>query len=81
MPALKHNLKRNKPVLGKKLKHAVVHWNKAADPAKSLSTTAGPLVSTMVALVKDDGVVLLGYQLRSPEAHQLFWGKCVRGFL
>ncbi|CAN1123556.1 hypothetical protein LINPERPRIM_LOCUS3311 [Linum perenne] len=27
----------------------------------------------MEALVADDGVVLLGYQLRSPEAHKLFW--------
>ncbi|KAL6283549.1 hypothetical protein ACE6H2_014478 [Prunus campanulata] len=63
MPALKHNLKRNKPVLGKTVKHAIVHWNKAADQAKSLSPpydvvyieeTVGPLVSTMEALVKDD---------------------------
>ncbi|CAB4307846.1 unnamed protein product [Prunus armeniaca] len=96
MPALKHNLKRNKPVLGKTLKHAIVHWNKAADQAKSLSPpydvvvatdvvyieeTVGPLVSTMEALVKDDGVVLLGYQLRSPEAHQLFWEMCERVFV
>ncbi|XP_016652542.1 PREDICTED: protein-lysine N-methyltransferase rrg1-like [Prunus mume] len=96
MPALKHNLKRNKPVLGKTLKHAIVHWNKAADQAKSLSPpydvvvatdvvyieeTGGPLVSTMEALVKDDGVVLLGYQLRSPEAHQLFWEMCERVFV
>ncbi|XP_021833394.1 protein-lysine methyltransferase C42C1.13-like [Prunus avium] len=96
MPALKHNLKRNKPVLGKMVKHAIVHWNKAADQAKSLSPpydvvvatdvvyieeTVGPLVSTMEALVKDDGVVLLGYQLRSPEAHQLFWEMCERVFV
>ncbi|KAM1041700.1 hypothetical protein ACFX2I_030811 [Malus domestica] len=95
MPALKHNLKRNKPVLGKTIKHAIVHWNKAADQAKSLSPpydvvvatdvvyieeTVGPLVSTMEALVKDDGVVLLGYQVRSPEAHQLFWEMCERVF-
>jgi hypothetical protein len=34
------------------------------------------LVSTMEALVADDGVILLGYQLRSPEADKLFWELC-----
>ncbi|KAM0997892.1 hypothetical protein EV1_007769 [Malus domestica] len=83
-------------VLGKTIKHAIAHWNKPADQAKSLSPpydvvmatdvvyieeTVGPLVSTMEALVKDDGVVLLGYQVRSPEAHQLFWEMSERVFL
>ncbi|KAM1101318.1 hypothetical protein ACFX19_007789 [Malus domestica] len=83
-------------VLGKTIKHAIVHWNKPADQAKPLSPpydvvmatdvvyieeTVGPLVSTMEALVKDDGVVLLGYQVRSPEAHQLFWEMSERVFL
>src|SRR2546423_1261511 len=31
------------------------------------------LVGAMLALVADDGVVLLGYQLRSPEADKKFW--------
>jgi hypothetical protein len=31
-----------------------------------------PLVSTMEALLADDGVIFLGYQLRSPEADELF---------
>lgn len=35
----------------------------------------------MEALVADDGVVLLGYQLRSPEAHKLFWEMCAEVFL
>ena len=40
----------------------------------------GPLVSTMEALVADDGVVLLGYQVRSPEADKLFWELCEQVF-
>jgi hypothetical protein len=31
-------------------------------------------METLVA--DDDGVVLLGYQLRSPEADKLFWELC-----
>ena len=87
MPALKRNLKINKPVLTKTLKHSVLYWNNA-DQIKSLKPpydvvlatdvvyieeSVGPLVSAMEVLVADDGVVLLGYQLRSPEAHKLFW--------
>ena len=34
----------------------------------------------MLSLLSDDGVVLLGYQIRSPEAHQLFWEMCDRVF-
>ncbi|XAR72601.1 Calmodulin-lysine N-methyltransferase [Bertholletia excelsa] len=94
MPALRHNLKRNKPVLGKTLKTAQLYWNnsdqiKALGPPFDLviatdvvyiEESVGPLVSAMEALVGDAGVVLLGYQLRSPEAHQLFWELCGRVF-
>ncbi|KAL6134115.1 hypothetical protein ACLB2K_066348 [Fragaria x ananassa] len=83
-------LKRNKPVLCKNLKHAILHWNKAdqiaalsppydvvvATDVVYIEETVGPLISTMEAMVKDDGVVLLGYHLRSPEAHKLFWEMC-----
>uniref|UniRef100_A0A5B7CF31 Uncharacterized protein n=1 Tax=Davidia involucrata TaxID=16924 RepID=A0A5B7CF31_DAVIN len=94
MPALKHNLKRNKPVLAKTLKTAQLYWTnpdhiKALAPPFDLviatdvvyiEESVGPLVSAMEALVADTGVVLLGYQLRSPEAHGLFWELCGRVF-
>ncbi|XP_044466890.1 protein-lysine methyltransferase METTL21E [Mangifera indica] len=87
MPALKHNLKRNKPVLKKALKTSVLYWNnqdqiKALNPPFDVVIAAdvvyieesvGQLVGAMESLMADDGVVLLGYQLRSPEAHKLFW--------
>ncbi|XP_027157072.1 EEF1A lysine methyltransferase 3-like [Coffea eugenioides] len=91
MPALKHNLKRNKPVLKKALKTAHLYWaNEAQMKALGphpfdvvvaadvvyIEESVGPLVETMVELVAEDGVVLLGYQVRSPEAHLLFWEKC-----
>lgn len=94
MPALKHNLKRNKPVLNKTLKHSILYWNNR-DQINSLNPpfdyviatdvvyieeTVAPLLSTMEALLKDDGVVLLGYQLRSPEADKLFWELCDKAF-
>ncbi|KAH6788898.1 S-adenosyl-L-methionine-dependent methyltransferases superfamily protein [Perilla frutescens var. frutescens] len=90
MPALKHNLKRNKPVLKKSLKTAQFYWGNeeqtnslkppfdfviAADVVY-LEETVAPLIRAMERLVADDGVVLLGYQLRSPEAHELFWAMC-----
>ncbi|XP_059450386.1 uncharacterized protein LOC132181266 [Corylus avellana] len=90
MPALKRNLKRNKPVLAKTLKHSILYWNNP-DQIKSLNPpfhyviatdvvyieeTVVPLVSTMESLMADDGVVLLGYQLRSAEADKLFWELC-----
>ncbi|KAL4393265.1 hypothetical protein AHAS_Ahas02G0034700 [Arachis hypogaea] len=59
MPALKRNLKVNKLVLCKNLKHS-------------------HLISAMEALVYEDGVVLLGYQVRSSEAHKKFWEMCLR---
>ncbi|KAJ8749351.1 hypothetical protein K2173_018839 [Erythroxylum novogranatense] len=87
MPALKHNLKRNKQTLGKMLKHSIVYWNNS-DQIKALNPpfdiviatdvvyieeSVGQLVGALDALLADDGVVLFGYQLRSPEAHKLFW--------
>ncbi|GMJ13081.1 hypothetical protein like AT5G44170 [Hibiscus trionum] len=95
MPALKHNLKRNKPVLGKNLKTSVLYWNnkdqiRAVNPPFDVVIAAdvvyieesvGHLVGAMEALVADDGVVLLGYQLRSPEADKLFWEMCEKVFV
>ncbi|KAL9243792.1 hypothetical protein vseg_017638 [Gypsophila vaccaria] len=87
MPALKHNLKKNKGVLKKSLKVAQLYWGNS-DQMKALSPpfdivlaadvvyiveTVRPLVDTMRELVKDDGVVLLGYQVRCPDADVLFW--------
>ncbi|KAI3809409.1 hypothetical protein L1987_25381 [Smallanthus sonchifolius] len=46
MPAFKHNLKRNKPVLGKMLKTSQLHWNNS-DQIKALklrSTSSNDLV-------------------------------------
>ncbi|PKI51349.1 EEF1A lysine methyltransferase 3 [Punica granatum] len=94
MPALKHNLKRNKPALGKALKTAVLCWNnpdqiKALNPPFDvviatdvvyIEESVRHLVSATAALVKPDGVVLLGYQLRSPEADKLFWELCDEAF-
>jgi hypothetical protein len=34
------------------------------------------LMSTLEALVVDYGIILLGYQLRSPETDELFWELC-----
>ncbi|RWR89612.1 protein-lysine methyltransferase METTL21D [Cinnamomum micranthum f. kanehirae] len=94
MPALKRNLKRNRPALQRNLKTAVLYWNNH----KQLEALGAPfdfviaadvvyledgvphLVSAMEALVAPSGVVLLGYQLRSPEAHQLFWELAERVF-
>ncbi|CAH8358109.1 unnamed protein product [Eruca vesicaria subsp. sativa] len=90
MPALKHNLKRNKAALGKYLKTSIVSWSNrdqiaALNPPFDLVIAAdvvyieesvGDLVAAMGALVKDDGVVLLGYQVRSVEADKLFWEMC-----
>ncbi|KAL2331665.1 hypothetical protein Fmac_019246 [Flemingia macrophylla] len=95
MPALKRNLKVNKPILRKALKHSVLYWNNAhqiaslnppfdfvlATDVVYIRESVPSLVSAMEALVSLDGVVLLGYQLRSPEAHQLFWELCDKAFL
>ncbi|CAE6221317.1 unnamed protein product [Arabidopsis arenosa] len=90
MPALKHNLKRNKTALGKSLKTSIFYWNNrdqisALKPPFDLVIAAdvvyieesvGQLVTAMELLVADDGAVLLGYQIRSPEADKLFWELC-----
>ncbi|KAI3795267.1 hypothetical protein L1987_37918 [Smallanthus sonchifolius] len=94
MPALKHNLKRNKPVLGKMLKTSQLHWNNSdqiralkppfdfviAADVVYIEESVAPLLAAMEAMVSDSGVVLLGYQVRSPEAHALFWEQCYRIF-
>ncbi|KAL8228548.1 hypothetical protein R6Q57_016132, partial [Mikania cordata] len=94
MPALKHNLKRNKPVLGKMLKTAQLHWNNSdqinalkppfdiviAADVVYIEESVAPLLAAMEAMVSDSGFVLLGYQVRSPEAHALFWEQCYRIF-
>ncbi|KAI3859293.1 hypothetical protein MKW98_007674 [Papaver atlanticum] len=95
MPALKRNLKRNKPVLGKNLKISQLYWNNlnqiktlnppfdfviAADVVY-IEESVGHLVSAMESLVSDTGFILLGYQIRSPEAHKLFWELCENVFV
>ncbi|XP_065873783.1 uncharacterized protein [Euphorbia lathyris] len=95
MPALKHNLKRNKQVLGKMLKTSILYWNnedqiKAQKPPFDfviaadvvyIEESVSQLVGAMEALMADDGVVLLGYQVRSPEADKKFWEICREVFL
>ncbi|KAM7275484.1 hypothetical protein ACFE04_017350 [Oxalis oulophora] len=96
MPALKHNLKRNKRVLNNKmLKTAVCYWSNgdqitalgppfdfvvAADVVY-IEESVVSLVDAMSKLVSDDGVVLLGYQVRSPEADIKFWEVCREVFV
>ncbi|RYQ79102.1 hypothetical protein Ahy_Scaffold7g108298 [Arachis hypogaea] len=68
MLALKRNLKVNTPVLRKNLKHSMLHGlHRGVDEALDFS---------LEALVSKDGVVLLGYQVRSLEAHKRFWEMC-----
>ncbi|KAI3847168.1 hypothetical protein MKW92_011461 [Papaver armeniacum] len=95
MPALKRNLKRNKPVLGKNLKISQLYWNnlnqiKTLNPPFDFVIAADVvyieesvrhLVSAMESLVSDTGFILLGYQIRSPEAHKLFWELCENVFV
>ncbi|KAK9131907.1 hypothetical protein Scep_011435 [Stephania cephalantha] len=94
MPALKRNLKRNKPHLPKPLKTAQLYWNNKAQIEDVVRKNGGffdfvvaadvvyiedsvrSLVEAMAMLVGDDGVVLLGYQLRCPSADRLFWEVC-----
>ncbi|XWS68700.1 hypothetical protein CRYUN_Cryun04dG0113800 [Craigia yunnanensis] len=90
MPALK----RNKPVLGKNLKTSILYWNnkdqmRAVNPPFDvvivdvvyIEESVGHLVVAMQALIADDGVLLLGYQLRSPEADKLFWEMSEKVFV
>ncbi|KAF6147541.1 hypothetical protein GIB67_037430 [Kingdonia uniflora] len=95
MPALKRNLKRNKPVLGKTLKTSQLYWNNSnqiktlnppfdfviAADVVYIEESVGSLVGAMEELVADDGVVLLGYQVRAKEAHEKFWELCEKVFL
>lgn len=95
MPALKHNLKRNKAALKKTLRTAQLYWGNEeqvkslkppfdfviATDVVYLEETVERLIKAMWSLVADDGVVLLSYQLRSPEAHTLFWDMCVGYFV
>ncbi|EPS73943.1 hypothetical protein M569_00813 [Genlisea aurea] len=94
MPALKHNLKRNKPALKKNLKTSQLYWENEqqlrslnppfdyviATDVVYIEKAVAPLIRAMEGLLADDGVVLLGYQLRSPEAHELFWEMCEEFF-
>ncbi|KAI5068164.1 hypothetical protein GOP47_0016509 [Adiantum capillus-veneris] len=41
-----------------------------------LENIVEPLLSTFCALAGPSSVILLGYQLRSPEADELFWRLC-----
>ena len=41
-----------------------------------IEKSVAELVGAMEALVADNGVVLLGYQLRCPEADVKFWEIC-----
>ncbi|CAL5391530.1 unnamed protein product [Camellia sinensis] len=77
MPTLKRNLKSNSdqitalcPPFDLVIATDVVY----------IEDTAAPLVFAMEASIGDTGTVLLGYQLRSPEAHHLFWEICGRVF-
>ncbi|KAG9447785.1 hypothetical protein H6P81_013913 [Aristolochia fimbriata] len=95
MPALKRNLKRNKPALGKLPKIAQVYWqnDKQLDDLRPpfdfviaadvvyIEESVASLISAMEKLVSPTGVVLLGYQVRSPEAHRKFWELCESAFV
>lgn len=94
LPALKHNVKRNRDKFAKSPKYQQLYWNnveqirKVAPPFDFVVATdvvymedsALWLVDALDALVGESGVVLLGYQLRSPEAHALFWEKVAKVF-
>ncbi|KAE8716454.1 C2H2 and C2HC zinc fingers superfamily protein [Hibiscus syriacus] len=72
MPALKHNLKRNKPVLGKNLKTSILYWNN-----KDQIRAANPPFDLVIAA----DVVYIEESLRSPEADKLFWEMCENVFV
>ncbi|XP_050208444.1 uncharacterized protein LOC126657735 [Mercurialis annua] len=94
MPALKHNLKRNKQTLGKMLKTSILYWNNKdqltalnppfdvviATDVVYIEESVRDLVTVMDDLVAENGVILLGYQLRSPEADKKFWEICIEVF-
>lgn len=41
-----------------------------------LENIVQPFLSTLCALAQPSSVIFLGYQMRSPEAHELFWRLC-----
>lgn len=45
-----------------------------------LENIVEPLISTMNVLAGANTVILLGYQIRSPEAHRFFWQICPNYF-
>ncbi|KAF3776832.1 Protein-lysine methyltransferase [Nymphaea thermarum] len=79
----------SRPTAGK-LKIAQLYWNNKAQiqalkppfdfviatDVVYLEETVEPLLSAMDALAGPATLILLGYQLRSPEAHQKFWELC-----
>jgi predicted nicotinamide N-methyase len=95
MPALKKNLKVNKSILKKNLKYSILYWNNSAQinsmnppfdfviaaDVVYIEESVPEFVSAMESLLSEDGVVLLGYQIRSPEAHKLFWEMCGEVFV
>jgi predicted nicotinamide N-methyase len=95
MPALKKNLKVNKSTLKKNLKYSILYWNNSvqinsmnppfdfviAADVVYIEESVPEFVSAMESLLSEDGVVLLGYQIRSPEAHRLFWEMCGEVFV
>ncbi|ERN14040.1 protein-lysine methyltransferase METTL21D [Amborella trichopoda] len=96
MPALKRNLKRNLRCFSGVTKPRAVqlYWNNEqqvralkppfdfviATDVVYLENGVEPLLMTMEKLCGPESVVLLGYQLRSPEADRLFWEMCPRFF-
>lgn len=95
MPALKRNLKVNKSVLGRNLKYMTMYWNDLekirgmnlpfdfviATDVVYIEESVSDLVRAMEILVGDNGVVLLGYQLRCPDADKRFWEMCGEVFV
>ena len=94
MPALRHNLKRNRAVLGRPPRHTLLHWNNAAQISAVrppfdyviaadvvyIEDSVGQLISAMEALLSPTGVVLLGYQVRCVDADRRFWELCGSSF-
>lgn len=95
MPALKRNLKVNKSVLGRNLKYMTMYWNDLekirgmnlpfdfviATDVVYIEESVSDLVRAMEILVGENGVVLLGYQVRCPDADKRFWEMCGEVFV
>ncbi|MCL7035041.1 hypothetical protein MKW94_005650 [Papaver nudicaule] len=56
-------------------------WSCSLVLVKFLDQSVGHLVSAMKSVVSNTGFILLGYKIRSPEAHKLFWELCENVFL